>query len=64
MNACDAGGTEMKKRISNGRAVWLAIGLAAFLAACGGNAYMSVGTTIPVGWGGVHVGTSVPIGGW
>ncbi len=64
MNARDAGGTEMKKRISNGRAVWLAIGLAAFLAACGGNGYMSVGTTIPVGWGGIHVGTSVPIGGW
>ncbi|MBK5098144.1 MAG: hypothetical protein JJE01_10205 [Gemmatimonadetes bacterium] len=54
----------MKKRISNGRAVWLAIGMAAFLAACGGNAYMSVGTTIPVGWGGVRVGTTVPIGGW
>jgi hypothetical protein len=54
----------MKKRISNGRALWLALGLAAFLSACGGGAYVNVGGTIPVGWGGIHVGTTVPIGGW
>ena len=54
----------MKKRFSNRRALWLALGLAAFLTACGGNAYMSVGTTVPVGWGGVRVGTSIPLGGW
>jgi hypothetical protein len=53
-----------KKEVSGGRALWLALGLAAFLTACGGGAYMSVGGTIPVGWGGIHVGTSVPIGGW
>ena len=54
----------MKKRLPGGRALWLALGLAAFLAACGGGGYVSVGGTIPVGWGGIHVGTSVPIGGW
>ena len=54
----------MKKSVSRGRAFWLAIGLAAFLSACGGGGYVSVGGTIPVGWGGIHVGTSVPIGGW
>lgn len=64
MNERAEGGIEMKKRVSNGRALWLALGLAAFLSACGGGGYMSVGGTIPVGWGGIHVGTSVPIGGW
>lgn len=64
MSARD-GGTDMaKRRVSRGRALWLAIGLVALLSACGGNAYMSVGGTIPVGWGGIHVGTTVPIGGW
>lgn len=64
MRARDAGGEKMNRRVSGGRALWLALGLAAFLTACGGGAYMSVGGTIPVGWGGIHVGTTVPIGGW
>ena len=64
MKAREAGGEKMSRRVSGGRALWLALGLAAFLSACGGNAYMSVGGTIPVGWGGIHVGTTVPIGGW
>ena len=64
MNTRAEGGPEMKKSVSRGRAFWLAIGLAAFLSACGGGGYVSVGGTIPVGWGGIHVGTSVPIGGW
>ena len=54
----------MTTRVSNGRALLLAIGLAALFTACGGNSYVSVGGTIPVGWGGIHVGTTVPIGGW
>ena len=64
MRAREAGGETMKRRLSGARALWLALGLAAFLSACGGGGYVSVGGTIPVGWGGIHVGTSVPIGGW